>query len=466
MASVILVVGLGYGDEGKGSFVDYLCRTRPVHTVVRYCGGAQAAHNVITPDGRHHLFAQFGSGTFVPGVRTHLSRHMLVNPLFLMSEEQGLREVGVTDGFERMTIERSALVTNPFQVAANRLREMARSKGRHGSCGMGIGETVADFVANPDMAIRVGDLEHPDVLRAKLRYSQERKMAEVVGLVSAMAMNDDIDREYRLVTDPAVIDLCVERYVEFTKLVKLVDADWLRAALDEPGCVVFEGAQGVLLDQDYGTFPYVTRSKTTLENAYDLLGDFDGEVTRLGLLRTYMTRHGAGPFVTEDESLDYPEIHNCYGPWQESWRQGHLDLVAIDYAIRAVGGVDEVGVTHLDCISGPQRVCTGYDMEWPLPVATEEKARLRELQGVTEALLGASPSYTVAETAADLLSMVEGVAGAPATIVSYGRTAEDKYERRSRTGPRESLRPGRQAEAHHREAPCPGRSVHPPPLHI
>src|SRR5262245_23559342 len=119
----IILGGLGYGDEGKGAWTDFLARTEPVHTVVRFNGGAQAGHNVVTPDGRHHTFAQLGSGTLVRGVNTHLSRFMLVNPSRLLREDAELQALGVSDGLTRLTIDRRALVTTPFQVAANRLRE-------------------------------------------------------------------------------------------------------------------------------------------------------------------------------------------------------------------------------------------------------------------------------------------------------------------------------------------------------
>src|SRR5512146_3203468 len=111
----ILVADLGYGDAGKGSIVDYLTRLTNAHTVVRYNGGAQAAHNVITPDGRHHTFSQFGSGTFVPGTRPHLSRFMMVHPLAMLAEERHLRALGIPDAFRRVSVDREALVTTPFQ---------------------------------------------------------------------------------------------------------------------------------------------------------------------------------------------------------------------------------------------------------------------------------------------------------------------------------------------------------------
>src|SRR5262245_62300875 len=117
-ARVSLVAGLGYGDEGKGSIVDFLARQpRPgtrAGLVVRFNGGAQAAHNVVTEDGRHHTFAQFGSGTFTPGVRTHLSQHVLVDPLALVTEAEHLASLGVPDALDRLTVDREALVTTPY----------------------------------------------------------------------------------------------------------------------------------------------------------------------------------------------------------------------------------------------------------------------------------------------------------------------------------------------------------------
>src|SRR5512138_457863 len=157
--TAIFVADLGYGDAGKGSIVDYLTRVTNAHTVVRYNGGAQAAHNVITPDGRHHTFSQFGSGTFVPGTRTHLSRFMMVHPLAMLAEERHLRSLGVRDAFPRLSIDREALVTTPFQQSANRLKEMARGDGRHGSCGMGVGETMSDWLKYDRQVLFAGDLE-------------------------------------------------------------------------------------------------------------------------------------------------------------------------------------------------------------------------------------------------------------------------------------------------------------------
>ena len=172
-----IVCGLGFGDEGKGSVVDFLCSPRlpsPARTVIRFNGGAQAAHNVLTADGRHHTFAQFGSGSFTPGVRTHLSRFVLVDPLALAAEAAHLASAGVPDALDRLTVERDALLVTPYHQAANQTREAARGRDRHGSCGMGIGETVRYALAWPGDAPRVADCAAPRKLARTLGCLRDR----------------------------------------------------------------------------------------------------------------------------------------------------------------------------------------------------------------------------------------------------------------------------------------------------
>src|SRR5262245_29158031 len=125
MKRAVITVGLGFGDEGKGAAVDFLCRHLGADLVVRYCGGSQAAHNVVLPDGRRHVFAQFGSGTLAE-VPTHLGRHVIISPTALEPEAAHLRELGVADPFALLTVDRRALVATPYHRAMNRLRELSR----------------------------------------------------------------------------------------------------------------------------------------------------------------------------------------------------------------------------------------------------------------------------------------------------------------------------------------------------
>jgi len=215
-----VVCGLGFGDEGKGSVIDFLCNPRrpdPARTVVRFNGGAQAAHNVLAADGRHHTFAQFGSGSFTPGVRTHLSRFVLVDPLALAAEAAHLASAGVPDALDRLTVDRDALLVTPYHQAANRAREVARGRGRHGSCGMGIGETARYSLAWPGDAPRVADCAAP------------RTLARSLGL-----LRDRLCDELGPVGGPSV-DLLCDAYRAFADRVPLVDRGYMRRLLRSGG---------------------------------------------------------------------------------------------------------------------------------------------------------------------------------------------------------------------------------------
>src|SRR5579863_2663857 len=192
----VIVVDLGYGDAGKGTVVDWLCsrqeESRPTRAVVRFNGGAQAAHNVVANDGRHHTFAQFGAGTLTPGVQTHLSRFMLVEPLALAAEAAHLTSLGLPEPLDLLTVDRDALLTTPYHQAANQAREAARGDGRHGSCGMGIGETASYALENPAGAPRAGDCATPRILLRKLTQLRDR-LADELGPLTAPPPADVTD---------------------------------------------------------------------------------------------------------------------------------------------------------------------------------------------------------------------------------------------------------------------------------
>ncbi len=432
-----LVVDLGYGDQGKGSVTDFLVRDRGAHTVVRYNGGAQAGHNVVTPDGRHHTFAQFGAGSFVPGVRTLLSRHMAVQPWAMLVEAEHLARAGVTDVFERTDIDADAPVITPFHRAVNRLRERARGDGRHGSCGVGVGETVSDARSlDPDLVVRARDLFDASALHAKLARVQERKREDARDLLRDLrgdpAASDDIEH----LEDASIAAVYVQFLAPFRSRARIVGGEALREALGRPGAVVFEGAQGVLLDEWRGFHPYTTWSTCTPDNALALLGEgaYEGDVTRLGVVRAYATRHGAGPFVTEDTALGarVPDGHNRLDPWQGGFRVGWFDAVATRYAIRVCGGVDALAVTCLDRLRDEPvwRLANEYVMDG---------ARVRDIEpgpfgdldyqaALTERILRARAEYVTTTERAEVDAHVAAIAAetAPVRLISSGPTARDK----------------------------------------
>ena len=417
------VVGLHFGDEGKGRIVDYLTSRHspygPGHfkTVVRFNGGAQAGHRVVRSDalppehagagGGSHVFSQFGSGYF-NGLMTHLSRHSLVDPLALAAEAEMLDRKWVGQALRRITIDRHALLVTPFHAAANKAREVARGAGRHGSCGMGIGETMAFYLQHPESAPRVGDTQDKRLLR--------RKMWDLYDFYKGLVDTADMPH----------IDALLAVYSDFASWSKIVDERFLPILLDNQN-VIFEGAQGVLLDQDYGFHPYTTWSKTTFENVVDLAEGHDFE--RIGVARGYSTRHGAGPFPTEiDEWADrFPDAANVEGPWQGNFRVGPLDLVLLRYAVDAVGGVDQVAVTHLDKAEALGMVVAGYrparpqDGEYVTRIRPPSKANDRGYQQrLGEMLMTSKPVYRSAD---DIVSEIARGADAPVTIEGRGPKA-------------------------------------------
>ena len=440
----IIVADLGYGDAGKGGIVDWLCSplgggAEPVHTVVRYNGGAQAAHNVVTPDGRWHTFAQFGSGTFTPGVRTFLSRFMMVDPLAMVAEAEHLAEEaehlaagGVAGPFALVDVDRDALLTTPYHQAANQARERARGAGRHGSCGMGIGETAAYALSYPADAPRAGDCLAGRDLERKLTLLRDWAVAEAAaGTATEAAAGTAAEAAAGTgLPPPSVV---AGAFRAWAGRVTLTGDGHLARLLRRPGSAVFEGAQGVLLDEWRGFHPYTTWSTTTFGNAEALLREagMDGAAIRLGVTRTYQVRHGPGPFVSEDPTLELPEAHNRTGRWQGPVRAGHLDAVALRYAIEACGGVDAIALTHLDTArahAGKLRACRAYRVTVRPGGRTGLTDRLaigppRDLayqERLTGMLRSARPVYSAPVPWRDWPDLVAEITRAPVAIRSSG----------------------------------------------
>jgi adenylosuccinate synthase len=454
-----LLVDLTYGDAAKGATVDFLARTEPVHTVVRFNGGPQAGHNVVTHDGRHHTFSQFGSASFVPGVLTYLSRFVLVNPLNAFAEAVHLRTVGVPDAFERLVVHPDCLVITPYHVAANRLRELARGASRHGSCGMGIGETVADALAYPDEALRVRDLASPAITARKLAAARDRlrrALGDIVPPLGASGGSSDsqVQHELATFTDPQLIDHYVDCALAYSAQVTPADEGWLRARM-RTGVSVFEPAQGTLIDEDYGFHPYTTWSHTTLANAEALLREtgFDGEVVRVGLVRAYSTRHGAGPFVPEDATMTacLPDPYNVAGAWQGAMRRGPFDFVATRYALAVNPGVDRLAISHLDYFGWQDHPDqpAGSGHRWPFcrryahAGTTEETLAIYDASGRIAdlrpapwpdlayqerltGLLGRCAPMVERVDAHEILDLVEQETGRPVGLCAWGPTAKDR----------------------------------------
>lgn len=428
-----IVVDLMFGDSGKGTMVDYFCRKEDIHTVIRFNGGVQAAHHVVCPSGKIHRFSQFGSGTFA-GARTWLSKYVLVDPIRLAKEAEALEGIGDGSPYDLLTIDGRCLITTPFHARANQMKELARGEGRHGSCGVGVGETMA-YELNTGWGLRVMDCENRTEVYGKLR-----NMLDVYV--------EDFGSDF-LDSMPSCEDL-VDCYMAFfQRVVAPRRYDDLSTLLNTEQCV-FEGAQGILLDEWYGFHPYTTWSTTTPANANEILREAGYKpninVTAYGLLRAYTTRHGAGPFPTEDPTMleHYHEPHNGTGKWQGDWRVGHFDSVLARYACDVFRQTNEgckpaLVITHVDTTTAgsakykPTKVVSEYNVngmrvERLVPKPPDRLEDLDYQERLTESLFAAKPVYP--ENHHGTTARIERELGIPACIYSYGQKATDKRHHR------------------------------------
>jgi adenylosuccinate synthase len=445
MERAVLIIDLGYGDAGKGTIVDYLSTLEPNTLIVRYNGGPQAAHNVVTPRFTH-TFSQFGSGMFVPGVKTYLSKYTMVNPINFMNEYKGLCKLGVEDAIRRMFIDQDAPLITPFHKAVNRIKEMARGTGRHGSCGEGISEAFQDI--EDKLAIFVKDLYNDGVLKDKLCSAQERAKTSIQPLIASIPSSPELNEEINIVNNPLSVSLITNVFMDFawSDWTFCEDAEW-ETLVSRSKQLVFEGAQGILLDQKYGFFPYVTRNDITLNNAYRLLQDYTGEIIPIGVMRVYSHRHGPGPFVSENTDMKVqPGEHNHFNKWQGDFRVGNLDMVTAQYAVEVIGELKGLAVTCLDqlgSIPKPVSVCDSYAF-----CGSRDEARKYGLLDEADLLYLLNPLWVdrnyqlnrtdfimqcKPELAAicdgEYLAMIEDYLQIPVSIVSKGPMAKDKYIR-------------------------------------
>ncbi len=442
-----VVTGLGFGDEGKGTVTDWLTVQHNAHTIVR-TGGPQALHRVVTSGGREHVFSQFGSGT-LRGAATHLSRHMLVAPHALLREGTVLQEKpGCANVFSKLTVHKDALVVTPFQGVTGRVRELLRGVQRRGTVGVGVGETVRDAEALGSDALRMRDLYSPSIsekLTALWRYkvSQYEHYADRASGLPEPIGNRVREQLSLLLND----NLLQETIAEFSILAKLVsavdDAYVAKEILAKSGTIIYEGSQGVLLDREYGFHPYTTKVRATPATARELLaeGGYTGRISSLGIVRSYATRHGYGPFVTEDHRLAdlLPDARNQKDPWQGAFRIGHFDAVASRYANAACGhqAFDGLVVTCLDRTAALDTwsICTAYR-----PAARTQHKNITDLTDLathdrTEIMSSCRPMFTMhrqgqlsRERWQQLqIEEISTATGLPVYAVSAGATETDKY---------------------------------------
>lgn len=311
---VSVVLGLGFGDEGKGLTTNWLCKDNDL--VIRFNGGHQAGHTVVIGENRH-VFSNFGSGT-LKGAPTYWSKYCTIDPLGIMEEYKALKSIGANPV---LYIDPYCPVVTPFDIASNRIKEKTKT---HGSCGIGFGETVRRHESY--FKLHALDLLFPSIFNAKL---------------------DNIKNHYYDIYDTLlmrkyVIDDALIQYKEIcNEMLSLETVKIQKPNFKQYHHIIFEGAQGILLDMDYGFFPNVTRSNCTSKNAIEIIKDMHWWVEEgihiYYITRSYQTRHGNGFMTNENFQLNLKNNEketNKKHPWQGNFRTGALDLELINYAIQ------------------------------------------------------------------------------------------------------------------------------------
>jgi adenylosuccinate synthase len=435
MSKIYVVVDLGYGDQGKGATVDYLTRATGAGTIVRFNGGCQAAHHVVTADGRNHKFSQFGAGMFVDDTTTYLSQFMLVQPKAMIREAEFMEQrLGIANPMSRTFIDSAAPIITPFHQATNRVIEIQRNAGAHGSCGAGIGELMEDVIERPELVVHAADLVYPSLVKQKLELIKDHKWTKLKGFFNNATLHQEAAQEIQdCFIQDGVIDYFLKIYARFADNVHVVPRVVWADLVNQNRPVIMEAAQGVLLDEWHGFHPHTTWSTTTFKNADEMLASvgFTGEVTKIGVTRAYSTRHGAGPFVVEDADMTrrLPEAHNSNNRWQGGMRAGWLDMVALKYACDVAGSMDYLAVTCLDRVRhlGELKVCTEYQTKTgPMPLVHTESRDLVARSKITQALGSVKPKFEDVEIVDNLLTKIQSVTGTEPRLLSYGPTAEDR----------------------------------------
>ncbi len=406
MANVV-VVGAQWGDEGKGKIVDWLSERAEV--VVRFQGGHNAGHTLVIGNITYKL-SLLPSGIVRPGKLSIIGNGVVVDPWALLKEIEILRGQGVAISPQNLMLAENAALILPLHSHIDKVREEARGKGKIGTTGRGIGPAYEDKVAR--RAIRVCDLRNAEILAAKVDDALLHHNALLRGLGVAEVNRDELIAQLMEVA-PKILPYAA---VVWEKL------DEVRRAGKR---ILFEGAQGAMLDVDHGTYPFVTSSNTLAGQAAVGSGMGPGALSYvLGITKAYTTRVGSGPFPSElhDEigELIGQRGHEFGTVTGRKRRCGWFDAVMVRQAIK-VGGINGIALTKLDVFDGLKelKVCTGYRYKGET---------LHHFPPALDVQAGIEPIYETLEGWSDSTRGARSWAQLPASAIKYIRRVEELIE--------------------------------------
>jgi len=348
--STLVVVGSQWGDEGKGKITDLLSEEADI--IVRYQGGCNAGHTVVKGD-KQFIFHLIPSGILHKGVKCLIGNGVVIDPESLLQEIEGLKKKNIEID-DNLSIDFKAHVVFPYHKTLDEIKEEKRGKNKIGTTGKGIGPAYIDKIAR--IGIRMIDMIDGKSLSKKIEINLNRK-------------NDIFKKLYGLrISDQEKKDI-LEKYTEYGQLLKkyVIDVSlYLNQAINENKKVLFEGAQGALLDIDHGTFPYVTSSNPIAGGACIGTGVGPTKIDRvMGITKAYTTRVGRGPFPTEMQGELEESTRQKGGEFGATTgrprRCGWFDAVIVNYAAR-INGMDSMVLTKIDILSDFKKIkiCTSY----------------------------------------------------------------------------------------------------------
>jgi adenylosuccinate synthase len=393
-----IVIGMQWGDEGKGKDIDILSEQHDV--IVRYQGGGNAGHTVVIGDKKYALHL-IPSGILRRGKLNIIGNNVVIDPVKFLEEVDNLKTQGIEVTPENL------LVSDKCHLTLRYHNELDKAKGKAiGTTGRGIGPTYSDKALR--IGIRICDLFNLKGLEEKVTENA-RLSNHILGYYNAPLL---------------IIDEVLDGILKSREgIMPFVKRDVGGVILENNGSLLFEGAQGTLLDIDHGTYPFVTSSNTTIGGAYTGTGvyvDFD---KRIGILKAYTTRVGNGPFPTEQDNETgkrFRKIGNEFGTTTGRPRRcGWLDLFAAKYAAR-INGINEISLTKLDVLSEEKeiKICTAYRNEHGITVDYFPSTDLDNYLPVYETLPGWNRDIIKARKASEL----------PKEAMNYIKTIEDFLE--------------------------------------
>ena len=419
--SVKVVIGAQWGDEGKGKVTDKLAETADY--VVRFSGGNNAGHTVIVNDEKYELHL-IPSGILYPEKKSVIGNGVVIDPIALIEEMEGLKKRGLT--FDNFHISEQAHVVMPYHKTFDGLEEERKGDNKIGTTKKGIGPAYTDKVAR--RGIRICDLINEEVFKEKLKNILEYK-----NLIISKVYNKP-EFSYEEILDKYLKAAEIIRpHVNDTSLL-------LDAAYHNDENIFFEGAQGTLLDIDYGTYPYVTSSNPTSGGVCTGTGFGPTRIDDIiGVAKAYLTRVGAGPFPTElfDEMGEFlQEKGHEYGVTTGRARRcGWLDLPLLKYAVR-VNGLTELVLTKVDVLSGLDeiKVCTSYQKDQcsisQAGLKGDREPRYESFSGWEKDISGFQEFDKLPENAQAFINMIEREIGIPITVIGTGPGREDAIIRK------------------------------------